>query len=473
MAPPPQPKRQRVSRSSPSNDASSLEKLLESVLAMSDPSVPLDLSLQRILESRVLESDKEKLINVALRVGSALVDAASRSARKLATAHNSIVWPLPSELTVKMLSCLDTTSLCCASATCTSFNKCVSDPLCYSHIDLTQNWSKVTDSVVSTMIQRAGKNLKSLKLGKFDSEGNWTDCLLTRTCLSALSFDNGASGGYLQKLSLCRIIRLDTNSLIKALSSCKSLVDLEIIQLVVDLGETLKAVSVHCTLIERLCFHFFRPRVLDGSSLDGLVKNCNKLTSLSFRGCMIDDRILCVFIKGLSELKHADFSNSTYLTGSFLRDLGNANGGAGDFLETLILQDCPQLSGDAMDHFLNDVLDGKWKSLRLLDISSTKRHCFQCGDEVSRLFKERRPEIHLIAKREPISHVEINSSSDTTTSSSSFDTGGANISSSTSMSGASLDASSSSSSSSTSSSGSSLNLKASSSSSDDSSSDDE
>ncbi|KAJ3672967.1 hypothetical protein LUZ60_006341 [Juncus effusus] len=478
MAPPAQPKRRRLSSPSlPSNDASSLEKLLESVLAMSDPSAPLDLSLERVLESKVLDSDKEKLIDAASKIGSALLDAVSRSARKLAAAHNSIVWPLPPELTLKVLSCLDTTSLCCASATCATLSKCASDPFCYSHIDLTQNWRKVTNSVVSTMIQRAGKNLKSLKLGTesiLNSEGYRRERLLTRTCLAPLSFDNGAYGGYLQKLSLNRV-RLERKTLIKVLSSCKSLVDLEIVRVDVGLEETLKAVSVNCTFIERLCFaysDFYRPLVLDGSGWKGLVKNCNKLTSLSIKGCGISDRILLKLIKGLSKLKYMDISDSEEFTGSFLRNFGNGNGGGCDFIETLILRDCPHLRRDPIDRFLDDILAGKWKSLRLLDISSTKTSRSPCGDEVPQLFKERRPEICLIAescKRDYMSLGETSSSSDTSTSS--FDTGGAIISSSTSTSAASLDASSASSSS-----DSSLNLNAiassSSSTDDDSSSDD-
>ncbi|KAJ3672968.1 hypothetical protein LUZ60_006342 [Juncus effusus] len=433
MAPPPQPKRRRVgrnSRSPPSSDDSCLKQLLQSVQATSDPSVPLHLSLERILESRVLESGKKKLINVALQLGSALIDAANRSARKLDTEHNSIVWPLPPELTIKVFSCLDTTSLCYASATCTTFSKCAKDPLCYSHIDLT-NGPKVTNAVVCRMIQRAGKNLKSLKIGiEFNPDGNLTQCLLTRTCLAILSFTKRPFGAHLQKLRLSHIFYLDTITLIKALSSCKSLVDLEIVALDVDLGETLKAVSVHCTSIERLCcdyFDFAELLVLDGSSYDGLIKNCNKLMSLSIIGCLVVDNILSELFKGLIKLKHVDFSNSVELTGSFLSDFGKGNGGAGDFLETLILKDCPDLDIDEMDNFLTAVIDGKWKSLTLLDISSTRRNCFECTDEGSRLLKEKRPEIHLIdefQKRENLGPIELSCSSDTSTSISSFSTGG-------------------------------------------------
>lgn len=61
---------------------------------------------------------------------------------------------------VQVFSALDTQSLCYASATCTLFNKCAKDPLCYENLDLTTLVPKVNNSVVSTMIQRAGKALR-------------------------------------------------------------------------------------------------------------------------------------------------------------------------------------------------------------------------------------------------------------------------------------------------------------------------
>lgn len=61
---------------------------------------------------------------------------------------------------VQVFSMLDTQSLCYAAATCSMFNKCATDPLCYANIDLTTVVPKVNNAVVSTMIQRAGKALK-------------------------------------------------------------------------------------------------------------------------------------------------------------------------------------------------------------------------------------------------------------------------------------------------------------------------
>jgi len=61
---------------------------------------------------------------------------------------------------LKVFAMLDTQSLCHAAATCSLFNKCATDPLCYADVDLTSVAPKVNNTVVSTMIQRAGRNLQ-------------------------------------------------------------------------------------------------------------------------------------------------------------------------------------------------------------------------------------------------------------------------------------------------------------------------
>lgn len=61
---------------------------------------------------------------------------------------------------IQVFSMLDSQSLCYAAATCSLFNKCAMDPLCYTNIDLTTVVPKVNNAVVSTMIQRAGRALQ-------------------------------------------------------------------------------------------------------------------------------------------------------------------------------------------------------------------------------------------------------------------------------------------------------------------------
>lgn len=55
---------------------------------------------------------------------------------------------------------LDTQSVCYAAATCSFFQKCAMDPLCFANIDLATIVPKVNNAVVSTMIHRAGGALR-------------------------------------------------------------------------------------------------------------------------------------------------------------------------------------------------------------------------------------------------------------------------------------------------------------------------
>lgn len=81
-----------------------MDELLETFLSSSS-SLSVDLSFDRLLESRASsDSDQAHLIDTAVALGSALLHAAKRSARKRASSHNSLYWPLPRELTINVLS---------------------------------------------------------------------------------------------------------------------------------------------------------------------------------------------------------------------------------------------------------------------------------------------------------------------------------------------------------------------------------
>lgn len=81
-----------------------MDRLLESFLGLSDSSstLSLDLSFDRLLESRACDSDQNDMIERAMRLGSVLLEAGKRSARKRATMHNAVVWALPPDLTTKV-----------------------------------------------------------------------------------------------------------------------------------------------------------------------------------------------------------------------------------------------------------------------------------------------------------------------------------------------------------------------------------
>ncbi|KAE9460598.1 hypothetical protein C3L33_07488, partial [Rhododendron williamsianum] len=315
-----------------------MDRLLESFLGLSDSTstLSLDLSFDRLLESRPCDSDQNDMIERAMRLGSVLLEAGKRSARKRATMHNAVVWALPPDLTTKVFSVLDTQSVCYAAATCTLFRKCTMDPLCYANIDLTAEVPRVNNVVVSTFIQRAGKVLQSLKLGivpgptaspgssqplvytirnSADAPGfSWNDkrsrqgkesFSLTRSCLSSLSGDSDAPGARLRRLHLYNIERMDNAALCAALSACPSLLDLEIVGLFssdshVELRQTLESVSKYCHLIERLYFEASkagRDDSLKWPTCNDLVKNCPHITSLALRGFKLHDNKVRVLVK--------------------------------------------------------------------------------------------------------------------------------------------------------------------------------
>ncbi|KAF5455024.1 hypothetical protein F2P56_024643 [Juglans regia] len=405
-----------------------MDRLLESFLALSDSqssssssssSFSIDLSFDRLLESRASSDvDQKLLIDRALQLGSDLLEAAKRSARKHASKHNSLAWALPPDLTIKVFSMLDTQSLCYAAATCSLFNKCARDPSCYADIDLTTVVPKVNNAVVSTMIHRAAKSLRSLKLGIVPgptvtpgscqplvytiknsvdvSNFSWNDkrsrqgresSILTRSCLSPLVGDNAAPGTLLRVLHLYNIERMDNTSLCGALSACPSLLDLEIVGLHVELRQTLMSVSGNCHLMERLFFEsskIGRDDSLKSATCIDLVNNCPHLSSLALRGFKLHDYKVRILVKGFRKLRYVDFSTSYSITGAFLRNLGSSVGG--NLLEVLILRDCMHLKEVEVARIATAVLAGDFRSLRHLDISN-KEGLASEGDWYERCYK--------------------------------------------------------------------------------------
>ncbi|KAH7517225.1 hypothetical protein FEM48_Zijuj09G0040400 [Ziziphus jujuba var. spinosa] len=380
-----------------------VDQLLGTLLGLTDsPSLCIDISFERLLDSAASDSDQTLLIDRALKLGSVLLEAGKRSARKRASKHNSLAWALPPDLTIKVFSMLDTQSLCHAAATCSMFNKCAMDPSCYACIDLTTVVPKVNNAVVSTMIHRAGKALQSLKLGVVPgpsvsagscqplvytirnsvdvSNFSWNDkrsrqgkesSILTRSCLSPLAGGSGAPGTLLRRLHLYNIERMDNTSLCGALSACPSLLDLEIVGLHVELRQTLMSVSANCHLIERLFFESSktgRDDSLKSPTCVDFVNNCPHLTSLALRGFKLHDYKVRILVKGFRKLKYVDFSTSYSITGTFLRNLGSSNGG--NLLEVLVLRDCMHLKEVEVARLLTGILAGDFKFLKHLDISN-------------------------------------------------------------------------------------------------------
>ncbi|XP_022954019.1 F-box protein SKIP17-like isoform X1 [Cucurbita moschata] len=403
-----------------------MDLLLDAFLGLSDsPSICIDFSFERLLDSLPSDLDQSRLIDRALKMGNFLLEASKRSARKRATKHNSVVWALPPDLTIKVFSMLDAQSLCYATATCSMFHKCAMDPSCYANIDLTTVSPRVNNAVVSTMIHRAGNSLQSLKLGIVPgptaslgscqplvynvTSFSWNDkrsrqgkesSVLTRSCLSPLG---GAStpGMLLRTLHLYNIERMDNPSLRAALSACPSLLDLEIVGLHVELRQTLTSVIENCQFIERLFFESSktgRDDSLKSPTCVDLVQKCPRLVSLALRGFKLHDYKVRILLKGLRKLKYVDFSTSYSITGSFLRNLGNSIGG--NLLEVLILRDCMHLKEVEVARFMTSLLAGDFKFLRHLDMSNREGLASE-GDWYERCYNSRIIPIEQVMKERP------------------------------------------------------------------------
>lgn len=81
-----------------------MDELLETLLFRhsSTSSQSVDRSFERLLVSRASDSDQNELIDRALGLGTLLLEAGKRSARKRASKHNSLAWALPPDLTIKV-----------------------------------------------------------------------------------------------------------------------------------------------------------------------------------------------------------------------------------------------------------------------------------------------------------------------------------------------------------------------------------
>ncbi|KAG7025523.1 F-box protein [Cucurbita argyrosperma subsp. argyrosperma] len=409
---------------------SQMDLLLEAFLGLSDSSsICIDLSFERLLDSLPSDLDQTRLIDHALKMGTFLLEAGKRSARKRATKHNSVVWALPPDLTIKVFSMLDTQSLCYAIATCSMFHKCAKDPSCYANIDLTTVSPRVNNAVVSTMIHRAGNSLQSLKLGIVPgptaplgscqplvfrnsvdvTSFSWNDkrsrqgkesSVLTRSCLSPLGGGSSSPGKLLRTLHLYNIERMDSQSLRAALCACPSLLDLEIVGLHVELRQTLMSVIENCRSIERLFFESSktgRDDSLKSPTCADLVHSCPRLVSLALRGFKLHDDKVGKLVKGLRKLKYVDFSTSYSITGSFLGNLGNSGG---NLLEVLILRDCMHLKEVEVARFMTSLLAGDFKFLRHLDISNREGLASE-GDWYERCYNSRIIPIEQVMKERP------------------------------------------------------------------------
>ncbi|CAF2034936.1 BnaA09g01060D [Brassica napus] len=340
--------------SSPFSIASSFDRELDKALASASGDV----------------SAQDSLLDRTLQLASLLLDSTKRCFRKRASAHNSSSWFLPPDLTIKVFSMLDTKSLMQASVCCTMFNKCAMDRLCYTHIDLTT----ADSGVVCIMIHRAGKELRSLKLGRVArSDGSDpTPSLLNGSFLSPLSYNHGFLGSRLRSLRLYNIRPINCTSFTEVLSVCSNLTDLRITGLNCPVMLLFKTLREKCRLIENLCLEAYQASgtvdAKTGSPLIEFVTNSYNLTSLTLISFRLTDGLALNLAESSSKLKYLNLSRSPTLNGRFLRDLGHSCKESS--LKTLIMRNCYNLQEKEVMELCNSLLKGKFKSIRHIDVSS-------------------------------------------------------------------------------------------------------
>ncbi|AEE82225.2 F-box-like domain superfamily [Arabidopsis suecica] len=416
----------------PDFNQSNIDLTISSFLSLSDLplfSLPLSIgcSFDRVLDNVIPsiagtsrdEFDQDRFLDRTLQLASLLYKSTKRCIRKRATLQNSTSWPLLPELTIKVFSMLDTKSLMQASACCTMFNKCAMDRVCYSHIDLTTAAEDVDNGVVCVMIHRAGKELRSLKLGSISSSAEPTTSLLTRSCLTPLTFNHGFTGGHLRSLHLYHLRMIDCGSLSPVLSACLNLTDLKIVGLISGSRdnplEQLGLLTRNCRLIEHLFIEIYGAAgLITDSSLLEFAANCPNLSSISLLGFLLNDAILQKLIKGFRRLKHINLSSSPEISGCFFRGLELC--GKDSPLETLILRDCYILKESEVLLFLNSLLAGDFKYIRLIDVSNVDGLVCDGGN---RTFEPRFPIEELKKQRSNVTFVAIFESQSSLSSSSS------------------------------------------------------
>ncbi|XP_019085131.1 PREDICTED: F-box protein At4g02760-like, partial [Camelina sativa] len=192
--------------------------------------------------------------------------------------------------------------------------------------------------------------------------------------------------GYLRSLHLYHLRMMDGESLSPVLSACLNLTDLKIVGFVSGRGlnplEQLGLLTRNCRLIENLFIEIYNSagRITDSSLLE-FGDNFPNLISLSLLCFRLNDAIAQKLIKGFRHLKHINLSRSPVISGCFLRGLGLCCKDSP--LETLLLCNCNSLKEREVLLFLNSLLDGDFKSIRLIDVSNNQGLVSDSDDEGS------------------------------------------------------------------------------------------
>jgi F-box/leucine-rich repeat protein 2/20 len=200
---------------------------------------------------------------------------------------------------------------------------------------------------------------------------------------------------------------IDCGSLSPVLSACLNLTDLKIVGLISGSRdnplEQLGLLTRNCRLIEHLFIEIYGAAgLITDSSLLEFAANCPNLSSISLLGFLLNDAILQKLIKGFRRLKHINLSSSPEISGCFFRGLELC--GKDSPLETLILRDCYILKESEVLLFLNSLLAGDFKYIRLIDVSNVDGLVCDGGN---RTFEPRFPIEELKKQRSNVTFVAI------------------------------------------------------------------
>ncbi|KAJ4905624.1 F-box protein SKIP17 [Raphanus sativus] len=217
-----------------------------------------------------------------------------------------------------------------AASCCTMFNKCAMDRFSYVHVDLTTATKQVESKVVCTMIHRAGKELRSLKLGSLDRPyPSLCDLYLVNgPFLSRLSRNPDFFGSRLKSLGLYNISSMNRSYSFEVLSVCSNLTDLRIVGLKMSsvraplhrgLSTPKQNFSVNpfLSLLFCLLLSFLKLTrcvtgtidTVEGSHLIKFVTNSPNLTSLRLIRFRINDEVARILAQSSRTLEYLNLSD--------------------------------------------------------------------------------------------------------------------------------------------------------------------
>ncbi|CAF2125557.1 unnamed protein product [Brassica napus] len=178
----------------------------------------------------------------------------------------------------------------------------------------------------------------------------------------------------------------------------------QMVELVLSEIDTLRDVSITFLDVAKAFYYYFSCGNIDASTASHLIELVTKspnLTSLTLLCFQLTNEIVRNLVESSRKLKYLNLSRSPKIDGCFLRDLGNSCKESP--LETLIMRNCVKLEEKEVLELCNSLLEGNFKFIRHIDVSSNNglvsddgRRSYKPKFPVEKL-KEERPDVTLVA----------------------------------------------------------------------------